>query len=151
MDISIDKIDTVVARTSASFKEAKEALEKNGGDVIDAIIYLEESKSTWTDDISDKGEDVIEKVKAVIKEGNVTKVVVKRNGKTIVSIPMTLAAIGAVLYVKAALIGLGVAYVAQCTIEIEKNNGEVIYVNKEQDASKDDLYVNSEKDDYINL
>ncbi len=29
MDISLEKIDAVIARTAATFKEAKEALEKN--------------------------------------------------------------------------------------------------------------------------
>ena len=68
MDVSLEKIDTVVARTGATFTEAKEALEKSNGDVIDAIVFIEENHDSWSEDISNKSEDIIEKIKEVIKE-----------------------------------------------------------------------------------
>lgn len=148
MDISIDKIDTVVARTKVSYKEAKQALERTSGDVIEAIILIEESLED-EEILSKKGEAILDKVKELVKEGNVTKVIVKRNNKVILNIPVTLAAIGAVLYVKLALLGLGLAVISNSTIEIIKENGEVIKLNKNNIDSYNDTEIND--DDYINL
>ncbi len=82
MDISLEKIDTVVARTSATFKEAKEALEKTEGNVVEAIILIEDNKTSWTDNMSDKGERMIDKVKEILRKGNATKITVKKMEKS---------------------------------------------------------------------
>ena len=42
MDINLEKIELVKDRTGATYAEAKEALEKADGSVVDAIIDLEE-------------------------------------------------------------------------------------------------------------
>ena len=42
LEISLEKIELVKDRTGVSYKEAKEALEKSGGNVVDAIISIEE-------------------------------------------------------------------------------------------------------------
>ena len=44
MDITLEKVDLVKERTGASYSEAKEALVISNGDVLDAIIYLEQKK-----------------------------------------------------------------------------------------------------------
>ncbi|MDO7202944.1 hypothetical protein Q5M85_00355 [Paraclostridium bifermentans] len=44
-DITLEKIDQVLERVpSASYAEAKEALVISDGNVLDAIIYLEQNK-----------------------------------------------------------------------------------------------------------
>ena len=42
MDISLEKIELVRERTGASYAEAKEALEAKDGNVVDAIVEIEE-------------------------------------------------------------------------------------------------------------
>lgn len=126
MDISLEKIDIVVSRTNVSFKEAKEALEKVNGDVIEAIVSIEENQ----EDMTEKSGDIIEKIKDIIKEGNVTKVIVKKDDKVLLNIPVTFAAAGAILAIKPALLGLGVAILAKCTIEIVKEDGDIVKINE---------------------
>ncbi len=130
MEISLEKIDAVIARTAATFKEAKEALEKTEGDVVEAIIFIEENRKSWTDNISYKGEQMIEKVKELLRKGNVTKITIKKDEEVIMNIPVTAAALGTIISAPLALIGLGSAIIAKCTIEIEKEDGEIINVNK---------------------
>lgn len=137
MNIDLEKIDIVVSRTNATFTEAKEALEKTDGDVIEAIVLLEENQEDWSEDISNKSEDIIDKIKEIIKEGNVTKIIVKKDGKTILNIPLTFAAAGAILAIKPALLGLGVALVTRCTIEIVKEDGDIIKINELIDEDRD--------------
>ena len=42
MDINLEKIELVKDRTGSTYAEAKEALEKADGSVVDAIIDIEE-------------------------------------------------------------------------------------------------------------
>jgi hypothetical protein len=130
MDITLEKIDSVVARTNVTYREAKEALEKCDGDVVNAIIYLETRKTDWKEDLSDKSHEMIEKVKEILKKGNVTKITVKKDGEIIMNIPLTAAAVGAIISVPLTLIGLGGALLSKCTIEILKEDGEVININQ---------------------
>src|SRR5664280_639658 len=96
-EVTLEKIDTIRERTGASYREAKEALERNKGDVIATLIEMEGKKQvSWTDEISQRSSEVMEKVKALIKEGNVTKIRVKSEGKILVEIPITIGTIGAV-------------------------------------------------------
>ena len=67
MNITLEDIDAVRERSGASYEEAREALEVSGGSVVDALVYLEQKKSAQTNDL-------LEKVKAVVKEGNVNMV-----------------------------------------------------------------------------
>ena len=129
VDITLEKIDTVVARTNVSYEEAKKALEENDGDVIEAIISIEKSRTTWSDNISEKGEEMINKVKEILRKGNVTKVTVKKDGDVIMNLPVTAAAIGSIMAAPVALLGLGSAILTNCTIEILKEDGEIININ----------------------
>ena len=49
-EITLEKVDLIRERTGVSYTEAKEALEAGNGDVVDALIYIEnkkKSKSTF--------------------------------------------------------------------------------------------------------
>lgn len=145
MDISLEKIDQVMERTKVSFSVAKEALEKNNGDIIEAIVYIEDNMEETIEEQEDKDrekvEDIFEKLKEIIKEGNINKVVVKKDDKVLLNIPVTFAAVGALLAIKPALIGLGVAVLSRCTIEIVRDDGKIVsigYENSEEKEENDD-------------
>ena len=74
MEITLEKIELVKDRTGVSYKEAKEALEKSEGSVVDAIIAIEESIDEKTSkSFSKKGEEILNKIKELVKKGNVSK------------------------------------------------------------------------------
>jgi hypothetical protein len=68
-----------------------------------------------------RGEDILKKVKELIKEGNVRRIVIK-NSKDIVlmEIPITFAVIGAVFAPMLAALGALAALVSNATIEVER-------------------------------
>ena len=69
MDITLEKIDIVRERAKATYKEARDALTAANGNVIDAIISLEESGETdWTETMTVKGNEVAEKIKTIISQ-----------------------------------------------------------------------------------
>ena len=68
---------------------------------------------------------VISRVKALIHEGNVRRVIVKQDERTIAEFPLTAGVIGAVLAPVVAAIGAVAALVEDCTIHVEREATEV--------------------------
>ncbi|MGE0057859.1 MAG: DUF4342 domain-containing protein [Dehalococcoidia bacterium] len=58
----------------------------------------------------------------LVHEGNVRRVIVKREEETIAEFPLTAGVIGAVLAPPLAAIGAIAALVANCTIEVERTD-----------------------------
>ncbi|MDO4719129.1 MAG: DUF4342 domain-containing protein [Peptostreptococcaceae bacterium] len=128
--ITIEKVDQVVERTGVSYEEARDALNACEGDVIDAIIYLEKSQPSFTESINIKSRDLLETLKDFLKKGNVTKVIVERDGEVVLNLPVTVGAIGLVLAPVVSILGIGTAIWAKFTVKIIKEDGEEIDVNK---------------------
>lgn len=69
------------------------------------------------------GERVVEKLKELLHEGNVQHVVIKNDeGRTLLEIPVTIGVAGALLAPVWAAVGAMAAVVANCTIEIERQD-----------------------------
>ena len=67
------------------------------------------------------GEEVIKKVRELVKEGNVRKIsILNSKGKTLIVIPLTVGVVGAVLAPTLAAIGAVAAMVTECTIKVER-------------------------------
>jgi DNA-binding transcriptional MerR regulator len=155
MEITLEKIDVIRERTGLSYKEAKEALEKCGGDVVETLILLESTKKDekWTDNLSTAGSEVLERLKELIKQGNVTKIRVKKDSNTILDIPVTAGAIGTLLAPQLAAIGAAVALISRTTVEIEKPDGEVINLSEivERKAGAAKGFIDDLADDAKNM
>ena len=68
-----------------------------------------------------KGEELIAKVKELIREGNVRRIVIAReDGGTIIEIPLTIGVVGALLLPMLAAVGAVAAMVTNCTIRVER-------------------------------
>jgi hypothetical protein len=67
------------------------------------------------------GRDLVDKVRALIHEGNVQRVIIKdEHGHTFIEIPVTFAAIGAIAAPVLAAVGAISALVAKFTIVVER-------------------------------
>lgn len=132
----LEKIDTVRDRTGVSYKEAKEALDANDGDVVKTLIYLEDNKKSWTESMSVAGSDLIDKVREIVKKGNVTKIRIKKDDKVIMDIPVTAGAISTILLPQLTLVGAAVALVANCTIEVERPDKGTVKLIEEKEENK---------------
>jgi len=68
-----------------------------------------------------KGEELMAKIKAIIKEGNARKVTVKdKDGKEILSFPLTVGVAGIALAPVFAAVGAIAALATECTVAIDK-------------------------------
>lgn len=140
MDITLEKIDIIRDRTGVSYKEAKDALEAAGGNVVDALINIEEAgNKKWTETISVKGNEAVEKVKNIVKSGNVNRIRIKKDEYVILDIPVTAGALSAVVVPQVTAIGTAIALMSKCTIEVERPNKETINVNNMIANTADDI------------
>jgi len=76
---------------------------------------------TRTEEIRVAADQVKAKVQQLVKEGNVRRIKVKKGTKTIVEIPVTIAAVGVLLAPYLAAFGAIAALVTDCTLEIERD------------------------------
>jgi hypothetical protein len=71
------------------------------------------------------GDEILAKVKEIIKEGNARRIIIKNDkDETIMEFPLTIGAIGVVLAPIFAAVGTLTALATNCTIIVEKRNGE---------------------------
>ena len=67
------------------------------------------------------GEEVLKKVKELIKQGNIRRIIIKNEkGDTLMEIPLTFAVVGAVIAPVLAAVGALAALLTNCTIIVEK-------------------------------
>jgi len=67
------------------------------------------------------GEDIIEKIKEVIKEGNARRIIIKNeDGESVAEFPLTIGAVGALVAPILAAVGAIAALLTKCTIVVEK-------------------------------
>ncbi len=77
------------------------------------------------EDIAVKGEDLVAKVKELIHEGNVRRIIIKNDkGEALIEVPLTIGVVGALLLPVWAAIGALAALVADFTITIEREPTE---------------------------
>ena len=74
-----------------------------------------------TEEFQVNGEELIAKVKELVHEGNIRRVIIKNEaGKTVIDIPLTLGVVGALIAPQLAAIGAIAALLVKATIVVEK-------------------------------
>jgi len=75
---------------------------------------------TFTESFKVAGNQLVDAVKKLLHEGNVRRVIIKQEGKTVVEFPLTVGVIGAVFAPILAAVGAIAAVLSECTIEVER-------------------------------
>ena len=131
MEITLEKIELVKDRTGVSYKEAKEALEASDGSVVDAIISIEESIGEKAKGkVGEGSHKVVEKIKELVKKGNVSKIVIKKDDDVVLNLPVNIGIVGTVIAPWAMILGVLAAFGTKCVIELVKDDGSIIDVSE---------------------
>jgi DNA-binding transcriptional MerR regulator len=126
----LEKIDVLRERLGLSYQESKEALDNANGDLIEALINMEQKSKHWENKFTDQSGAIVRKIKEIIQQGNVTKVKIKKDDETVLEIPATVGALGLVGVLAstpltvAAGIGTVAAMMNQYKLEIVKDDGQ---------------------------
>ncbi|MCR4944063.1 MAG: DUF4342 domain-containing protein [Clostridium sp.] len=149
--ISLESVDEVIERTGVSYSKAKEALEYSNGDILDAVIYLENEEDKNGLNFEKTSETIDEfKVwlKEAIKKGNISRIKIKKDEKVIVDVPVNAGiAIAVMSIVMPAILAFGViaAVTTKITIEITKTDGTVEVINKYIKDATENMKEKAEK------
>jgi hypothetical protein len=82
-------------------------------------------QSTRTQEFTVNGDEVVAKVKELIHEGNIRRIIIKNeDGRTMLEVPLTIGLIGAALLPVFAAIGAAAAIATRCTLVVERNVAE---------------------------
>ena len=76
---------------------------------------------TFTESFKVAGNQLVEAVKKLLHEGNVRRVIIKQDSKTIAEFPLTVGVIGTVFAPLLAAIGALAAVLTECTVEVERD------------------------------
>jgi hypothetical protein len=153
MEITLEKIELVKDRTGVSYKDAKEALASADGNVVDAIIAIEESiNMSGAAKVIGKSTDIIDVIKDYVRKGNVTKIVISKDEDVLLNMPVNATIIGTLIAPWAAIVGTVVCFGFKYKIELVLDDGQVIDItekatDKFEDAvEKGGLVVDAVKD-----
>lgn len=95
-----------------------------GKEVAEVMNYCPScgtSLKTVREEYSVSSDDLVKKIKELIHEGNVTRIIVKNEkNETLLEIPVTVGVIGAILVPWMAALGVIAAMATRCKIIVEK-------------------------------
>ena len=78
-------------------------------------------KKTTQETFELKGEDLVKKVKELVHEGNVRRIIIKnKEGKILIEFPLTFGVVGALIAPVLAAVGAVAALVSECSITVER-------------------------------
>lgn len=75
-----------------------------------------------TEEFRVNGEELLKKIKELIHQGNIRRIIIKdRDGKIVMEFPLTLGVVGAVLAPTLAAVGAIAALLTEVTVVVEKD------------------------------
>src|SRR5207237_10353682 len=78
------------------------------------------SERTYKESFKVAADQLLDAVKRLVHEGNVRRVIIKQDGRTIAEFPLTVGVIGAVIAPLLAAVGAIAAVITDCTIEVDR-------------------------------
>jgi len=82
-------------------------------------------KKTQTEEFNINGEELITRIKNLILQGNIRRVIIKnKEGRILMEIPLTIGVVGALLAPTLAAIGAIAALLGEATVVVEKVSEE---------------------------
>ena len=79
-------------------------------------------ESTFTESFKVAADQLVDSIKRIVHEGNVRRVIIKQDGRSIVEFPITVGVIGTVFAPMLAAAGALAAVLTDCTIEVERTS-----------------------------
>ncbi len=90
----LEKIDLIRSRLGVSYAEAKEALDVSDGDVVRALIHLEDKEKRFSGRFQDRSQELVGQLKGLLHKTQETRIRVKQGDKTVLEFPAPVGALG---------------------------------------------------------
>lgn len=136
MSVSLEKIDMLMERANISYKEAKDALEKHNGDMVEALIYLEAAQKTNSTQKKQAPKqnqaprrDFMDDISAFFKKMHKTSFIISKNSHKFIDLPLTIASIIILFTLPFSIIALLVPVLLGYKINIIDEKGKKVNMN----------------------
>lgn len=120
-NINLEQIDLIMQRANVSYSEAKAALEQANGDILEALLLLEQNNKIKTEP-THKQSDTKQKVTSFIDKLNATNFIMKKGSRTYVDVPLSVALIGILLSLPWSILTLVFSIIFGIKIKISGEN-----------------------------
>lgn len=115
MSISLDQIDLIMKRTNATYTEAKDALERSNGDIVEALALLEkEGKATRRTNIN----TTQEQINTYVDTLKTTHFVLSKDDHDYIHAPLIAVLVATVLCFHVSVIALVIALICGFKIKL---------------------------------
>jgi len=78
------------------------------------------TERTYTESFKVAANELVDAVRKLIREGNVRRIIIKQQGRTVAEFPLTVGVIGTVFAPMLAAVGALAAVLTECSIEVER-------------------------------
>jgi hypothetical protein len=130
MNVTLEMIDMLRQRANVSYEEAKIALESCGGDMVEALVYLERNHKVRSANYRDPEHGFINSVKRLVKKGQQTKFVMTKNEKTVINVPVNVVVLTTVFATPVTIVGVVVGLFTNHRMKFVKPDGGNMEINK---------------------
>jgi len=136
MSVSIEKIDLLMERAQVGYREARDVLEQFEGNVVEALIYLENNKQTTiyheqkrnnTSSTTTKPR-FMDKIRKGIAKMHATRFILTNEKRNVLDLPLTIAAFFIVIAFPFSLLLLLIAIMTGNKLTVVKPNGSKVKV-----------------------
>ncbi len=128
MKITLENIEIVRDKTGVTYEEANEALIEAEGNVVEAIIIIENKVNESPMSIKAKKDLIIKTIEGYVRKGNITKIVITKKENTVLNLPLNAGIVGAVIAPLALVAGTLAAVGLKCNISLITDEGKTIDV-----------------------
>lgn len=123
MNITIEAIEKVMEETGLEYKAAKELLMNAEGDADKAVRMCKQEIPEGGGEI----DETIGKIKEMVKNGNVDRIQISKDGEILLSVPVNVGIVGGLIGMAAApwalIAGAAAGFGLGCKFEVVKKDG----------------------------
>ncbi|WP_139902108.1 DUF4342 domain-containing protein [Clostridium thermarum] len=130
MNVTLEMIDMLRQRANVSYEEAKTALEACGGDMVEALVYLERNNKIKTTNYNSPECGFINSVKRLIKKGQETRFLMTKQDKIVINVPVNVVVLTTIFAAPVTIAGVAVGLFTNHRIKFIKPDGGNMEINK---------------------
>ena len=133
MNVNLEQVEQLRQRANVSYEEAKDALERCSGDMVEALIYLEKQNKVRGGNYNSSVDGFGDTLKKLFRQGQETRFVIKKDENPVINVPVNAAILTAVIVPPVAIVGGLAALFTNHKLRIEKPDGSNSDINKSFD------------------
>jgi hypothetical protein len=144
MEITLEQIDLIRKRANVSYKEAKEALEKFNGSIVETLSFLEEQNKIKSEG-GIKDSSFMKNIQDSASRLNKINFIIYKNEKTVLNISSLIALTIGVFTLPFSIAVILLLVLTHHKIRLEKDNGEECSISDKIDKISNDLTSATDK------